>query len=165
MKKVILVLFLSSSFSTFAQTLFPEKCLGVWQGMMHIYNQGILRDSVKVKFTVAKTAEANAWTWKMEYLSEKMPMVKDYVLKLKDKEKGIYSTDEGGGLELMDYQFGNKLYSVFEVSGVLLTASYEWIDKSNLVFEVTSGKKGESPVKDITNFSVANVQRVVMRKQ
>jgi hypothetical protein len=101
----------------------------------------------------------------MEYLSEKMPMVKDYVLKLKDKEKGIYSTDEGGGLELMDYQFGNKLYSVFEVSGVLLTASYEWIDKSNLVFEVTSGKKGESPVKDITNFSVANVQRVVMRKQ
>jgi hypothetical protein len=54
---------------------------------------------------------------------------------------------------------------VFEVSGVLLTASYEWIDKSNLVFEVTSGKKGESPVKDITNFSVANVQRVVMRKQ
>lgn len=165
MKKVILVLFLSSSFSTFAQTLFPEKCLGVWHGMMHIYNQGILRDSVKVKFTVAKTAEANAWTWKMEYLSEKMPMVKDYVLKLKDKEKGIYSTDEGGGLELMDYQFGNKLYSVFEVSGVLLTASYEWIDKSNLVFEVTSGKKGESPVKDITNFSVANVQRVVMRKQ
>jgi hypothetical protein len=165
MKKIILVLFLSSSFSTFAQTLFPEKCLGVWHGMMHIYNQGILRDSVKVKFTVAKTAEANAWTWKMEYLSEKMPMVKDYVLKLKDKEKGIYSTDEGGGLELMDYQFGNKLYSVFEVSGVLLTASYEWIDKSNLVFEVTSGKKGESPVKDITNFSVANVQRVVMRKQ
>jgi hypothetical protein len=165
MKKIILVLFLSSSFSTFAQTLFPEKCLGVWHGMMHIYNQGILRDSVKVKFTVAKTAEANAWTWKMEYLSEKMPMVKDYVLKLKDKEKGIYSTDEGGGLELMDYQFGNKLYSVFEVNGVLLTASYEWIDKSNLVFEVTSGKKGESPVKDITNFSVANVQRVVMRKQ
>lgn len=165
MKKIILVLFLSSSFSTFAQTLFPEKCLGVWHGMMHIYNQGILRDSVKVKFTVAKTTDVNAWTWKMEYLSKKMPMVKDYVLKLKDKEKGIYSTDEGGGLELMDYQFGNKLYSVFEVSGVLLTASYEWIDKSNLVFEVTSCKKGESPVKDITNFSVANVQRVVMRKQ
>lgn len=165
MKKIILVLFLSSSFSAFAQTLFPEKCIGVWQGMMHIYNQGILRDSVKVKFTVAKTTDVNAWTWKMEYLSEKMPMVKDYVLKLKDKEKGIYSTDEGGGLELMDYQFGNKLYSVFEVSGVLLTASYEWIDKSNLVFEVTSGKKGESPVKDINNFSVANVQRVVMRKQ
>jgi hypothetical protein len=165
MKKVILVLLLGSSVSMSAQTLFPEKCIGVWQGMMHIYNQGILRDSVKVKFTVAKTAEANAWTWKMEYLSEKMPMVKDYVLKLKDKEKGIYSTDEGGGLELMDYQFGNKLYSVFEVNGVLLTASYEWIDKSNLVFEVTSGKKGESPVKDITNFSVANVQRVVMRKQ
>jgi hypothetical protein len=165
MKKVLLIILLGSSVSMSAQTLFPEKCIGVWQGMMHIYNQGIIRDSVKVKFTVAKTAEANAWTWKMEYLSEKMPMVKDYVLKLKDKEKGIYSTDEGGGLELMDYQFGNKLYSVFEVNGVLLTASYEWIDKSNLVFEVTSGKKGESPVKDITNFSVANVQRVVMRKQ
>lgn len=165
MKKVLLIILLGNSVSMSAQTLLPEKCIGVWQGMMHIYNQGIIRDSVKVKFTVAKTAEANAWTWKMEYLSEKMPIVKDYVLKLKDKEKGIYSTDEGGGLELMDYQFGNKLYSVFEVSGVLLTASYEWIDKSNLVFEVTSGKKGESPVKDITNFSVANVQRVVMRKQ
>lgn len=164
MKKLIAIAMFLIASQASAQTLFPEKCIGVWQGMMHIYNQGIIRDSVKVKFTVAKTAEANAWTWKMEYLSEKMPMVKDYVLKLKDKEKGIFSTDEGGGLELMDYQFGNKLYSVFEVSGILLTACYELMDKNRLVFEVTSSKKGESPVKDVTNFSVTSVQRVLLRK-
>lgn len=153
-----------------AQILFGDRCLGTWKGMMHIYQYGTLRDSVEVKLTVAKTNDPNAWTWKTEYLSTKMPMVKDYVLRLKDKEKNQYVTDEGGGLELLDYLTGNKLYTVFETQGILLTSSYE-LFSDELIFEVTSGRNqsslGNDVIlnKEVTNYYTSSVQRVVFRKQ
>lgn len=106
---------------------------------------------------------ADAWMWKMEYLSPQMPMVKDYILRLKDASKGHYITDEGGGIELMDYLFENKLYCVFETSGVILTSTYELRGKE-LIFEVTSGKKQGVDNQPVTNYSVDNLQRVVFRK-
>jgi hypothetical protein len=165
MKKIILLFcFLLYAFSLVkAQTPFPEKCLGNWKGMMYIYSQGVLRDSVPVKMTIAKTSDPNTWTWKTEYLSAKMPQTKDYLLRLKDKEKNSYVTDEGGGVELNNYVFGNKMYDVFEVQGITLTSTYEIVGK-NLVFEVTSGKKLETSAQGITNFSVNNLQRVVLEK-
>ncbi|AEI49080.1 hypothetical protein [Runella slithyformis] len=146
-----------------AQTSFIEGCLGNWKGTMYIYSRGALKDSVSVTLTVAKTNEAAAWTWKTEYLSPKMPMVKDYVLRLKDAAKGHYITDEGGGIMLMDYLFNNKLYCVFETAGVMLTSTYELRGKE-LIFEVTSGKKQTEDNQPVTNFSVDNLQRVVFRK-
>ncbi|MFN7601317.1 MAG: hypothetical protein ACK5R0_07975, partial [Bacteroidota bacterium] len=58
----------------------------------------------------------------------------------------------------------NKLYSVFEIPGTLLTASYELINSNTMVFEVTSGKKNNSTGKDIFNYTVGSVQRVVLKK-
>lgn len=154
---------LASLSSLMAQTSFMEGCLGNWKGTMYIYGRGVLKDSVSVTLTVAKTTAADAWTWKTEYLSPKVPMVKDYVLRLKDAAKGHYITDEGGGVELMDYLFNNKLYCVFETAGIMLTSTYELWGKE-LIFEVTSGRKqtGDTPL--VTNFSVDNLQRVVFRK-
>jgi len=146
-----------------AQTLFGDACLGKWEGTMYIYSRGVLKDSVAVRLTVAKTKVPSTWMWKTEYLSPKLPMVKDYTLRLKDAATNAYVTDEGGGLELTDYLFGNKLYSVFETSGVLLTSSYELLS-DRLVFEVTSGKKEPVLHPDVGTFSVANLQRVVFRR-
>lgn len=161
MKFLLLSLIVSSVFlQAQAQQLFPEKCLGTWRGTMQIWQQGQLRDSVPVVFTV-KALGADSWTWKTEYMSPKMPMTKDYVLRLKDREKLIFVTEEGEGVELADYQSGDKLYSVFETAGFLLTASYERLGEA-LVFEVSSGKKLGPPVKDITSYSTSSVQRVVL---
>jgi hypothetical protein len=146
-----------------AQNLFPDKCIGTWKGTMMIYSRGVLRDSVKVTFTVTKSVKANEWAWRTEYHSEKMPMTKDYLLKLKDAEKGLYVTDENNGIELQDYLFGNKLYSVFETQGIFLTSSYELKDHE-LIFEVTSGKRIEPNGQEVTNYTVDNLQRVVLRK-
>jgi hypothetical protein len=55
--------------ATAKDSIFPEKCLGVCEGIMHIYSQGIKRDSVKVKFTAAKTDTSGTYIWKTEYLS------------------------------------------------------------------------------------------------
>lgn len=146
-----------------AQNLFPDKCAGTWEGMMQIYYQGTLRDSVKVRFTVAPQSE-NAWKWQTEYLSEKMPLTKNYTLKLKDATQNLYITDEGNGIELHEYLFGNKLYSVFEVEGILLTSSYE-LRGEELIFEVTSGKKiPEATTQEVSNFSTLSLQRVILKK-
>lgn len=151
------------SLTGIAQDLFPEKCLGRWAGMMYIYQHGHVRDSVPVRFTV-KALTAESWTWKTEYLSTKMPMTKDYVLRLKDRDKKLFVTDEGGGLELTDYQTGNKLYSVFETGGIMLTASYEW-QGDQLIFEVTSGKKEEAKHPEVNTWSVSAVQRLVFTRE
>jgi hypothetical protein len=162
MTKIFFLLAFVIAVAAPAQDLFPEKCLGVWKGTLYISQFGHVRDSVPVRFTVARLS-ADSWTWKTEYLSSKMPMTKDYVLRLKDRDKQLFVTDEGGGLELTAYQVGNKLYSVFETGGILLTASYERRD-TELIFEVTSGKKEAARHAEVTTFATSAVQRVVLKR-
>lgn len=161
-KRTLLLLVLIALFSNAPAQFFGDRCLGTWEGMMYLYNKGVVRDSVPVRLTVNKL-DSLAWSWKTEYRSTKQPMVKDYVLRLPDPTKNKYITDEGGGLELTDYLFGNKLYSVFETQGVFLTSSYELLNGA-LIFEVTSGKKESSIHPDVTTYSSDNLQRVVFKK-
>mgnify|MGYP006961380658 FL=1 len=129
---------------------------------MHIYFAGQLRDSVPIRFTVTPI-DSISWTWRTEYLSKKLPMTKDYVLRIKDKQRQMYVTDEGDGIELSDYLFGNKLYSIFETEGILLTASYELRD-GELIFEVTSGKRANNSTTGVQSHPVSSVQRAVLKR-
>lgn len=161
-KTVIITLLTCFVLSLQAQENFANKCVGKWEGMMYIYGKGQLRDSVPVELLVQKTNQDTVWKWKTSYLSKTMPAVKDYNLILKDVKSQTYATDEGGGIELMDYQFNNKLYSVFETHGVMLTSSYELLG-NQLIFEVSSGKKLDDN-KEVNNYSVLNLQRVVFKR-
>ena len=156
------LIFLFSFTSIFAQTSFPEKCLGIWTGTMHIYSRGSLVDSVPIKLNVTRTNAPDTFIWKTEYLSTKNPMVKDYKLVISDIGKGVFKTDEGDGIFLIDYLFGNKLYSVFETQGILLTSTYEWLE-NQIIFEVTSGKELQT-TNGVKSYSVLNLQKAVLRK-
>ena len=147
-----------------AQVSFGDRCIGSWEGMMYIYSKGTLKDSVSVRLTVQKANTSNTWTWKTEYLSAKLPMTKDYILRLPDPSTNKYITDEGDGIELTDYLYGNKLYSIFETHDVFLTSTYELHDKE-LIFEVISGKKEASTHPEINTYSTDNLQRVVLKKK
>ena len=97
---------------------------------MYIWSRGTVVDSVEVKLTILKNSESpKRWIWKTEYLSESMPVIKDYQLVERDSLRGLYGTDEGDGIELKNYLFGNKLYSAFDVDGIMLTSSYELIGR------------------------------------
>lgn len=130
---------------------------------MYMYGNGQLRDSVRVQLLVEKTDRPGTWTWKTNYLSPTLPAEKNYKLILKDSSSQTYVTDEGDGIELMDYNFNNKLYGVFETHDVMLTSSYE-LRGNELIFEVSSGRKLDGNNKEVTNYSVRNVQRVVFKK-
>ena len=144
------------------ESIFPEKCLGIWEGTMYIFNQGQLRDSVKIRFTAKKTDTGGAYIWKTEYLSPTKPIVKDYKLIVDDLNKGRYILDEGDGIQLVEYNIGNKLHCLFTFNDIYLTSSTELIG-DQLIFEVTSGKELNN-LKDIKNYSFTNVQRAVLER-
>ena len=141
---------------------FPERCLGTWVGMMKIYRHNALVDSVKVRFTSAITEKKGVYTWRTEYLSPTTPVTKNYQLKINDLSKGLYTLDEGDGLELPAYQINNKLYNLFKVGETWITATNE-IRGDELIFEVASGKEIQE-VKGIKNVSFVNLQRVILKK-
>ena len=145
-----------------AQENFADKCEGKWKGTMYIYGKGQIRDSVPVELIVQKTSLPLTWVWKTNYLCNKNPIEKNYKLVLKDTASQTYLIDEGDGVELWSYFFINKLYSVFETHDVMLTSSYE-LQGDELIFEVTSGKKIEDR-KEVTNYSVLSLQRVVFKR-
>jgi hypothetical protein len=156
-------IFLSSIYTNLnAQEYFADKCIGKWGGMMYIYGKGKIKDSVQVELVVQKASVPGTWVWKTNYLSKTYPMEKNYTLVLKDTVAQTYITDEGDGVELWNYYFNNKLYSVFETHDVMLTSTYE-LQGDQLIFEVASGKKIENR-KEVTNYSVLNLQRVVFKK-
>lgn len=154
--------FIFLSHFSFGQNLFPEKCIGKWKGTMHIYASGKIRDSVPVKLTVTPK-DSRSWAWKTEYLSEKYPMTKDYVVKTVNAATGHFQTDEGDGIVIDHYVFGDKMSCVFETAGILLTSVYE-LQGGKLIFEVASGKKSEE-TGEVISHPVTNLQRVVFSKE
>jgi len=149
-----------SFLTTEAQDQFPDRCLGVWEGTMYIYSKGVLRDSVRVRRTIRRI-DSVSWTWRTEYLSEKMPATKDYVLRRRDASSNEFVVDEGGGVEIPGYLTGNRLYSIFETSGFLLTAAEE-LTPEGLLFEVVSARRSGKPDTPVGTFQVGAVQRVLL---
>lgn len=164
MRSFIVLLLLIGVYPAKAQQLFPDRCIGVWKGMMHIYSKGIKKDSVTVVFEVHKQNDA-AWSWKTKYVSEKLPMVKDYTLRQSNNQYE-FITDEGNNIKLQEYVYGNKMYSQFETGNILLTSSYELINPGKLIFEVTAASKSpQNETNEIQNYTVVSLQRVVLIKQ
>ena len=156
--KLALLIFISQN--AVAQSgNFGKECIGTWKGTMHIYSQGKLVDSVSVVLEV-KPQNDSVFGWKMDYLSEKIPLTKDY--RLIYKGQNHYQTDEGDGIKLDGYLFGKRLISVFETEGVLLTSAYE-LRTNELYFEVTSSNKGKSD-SGVQSYQIGFLQNVLFKR-
>jgi len=142
---------------------FPNKWVGTWKGKMYIYGHGQLRDSVQVEMHIRPLMEPNRWQWKTTYLSTQNPITKDYILKVVEATKGHFQVDEGDGIVLDAFLFGGKLFHLFEVKGLYLTATYE-MRENRLLFEITSGKRLNTTGGDVTNYSVQNLQRSMLQR-
>ena len=145
------------------QLTFPEKCLGEWQGVMQLYKHGIMNDSVKVKLSVTNDSLPGIYHWKTEYISEKYPITKDYYLIENDTLGHSYLLDENNDIVLKEAVHGDKMYSTFEVNGAILSSSYE-LRENELIFEVYFSKRLDTTA-NVINFSVDNVQRVVLLRE
>lgn len=161
---LFLCAFLIASTVVYAQTSdFPGMWVGTWKGKMYRYAQGQLRDSVQVEMHINPLEEPNTWQWKTTYLSPQNTVIKDYVLKSVEATKGHFRVDEGDGIILDAFFLGGKLFHLFDVKGLYLTATYE-MREDKLLFEVTSGKRLNTTGSDVTNYSVENLQRSLLQR-
>lgn len=145
--------------TAFSQRNFGLQCVGDWKGTMHIYSEGVLTDSVRVHLEV-RQQDDSVFRWKMHYLSEKNPINKDYHLVYNGGNR--YQIDEGYGIKIDAYLFVNRLVSVFETEGILLTSVYE-LNNNELYFEVTSGTKEKSDA-EVQSYHVGFLQNVRLRR-
>lgn len=127
--------------------------------MMHMYNQGRLRDSIPVILEVTQQNDS-VFGWKMEYLSEVMPITKPY--RLIYKGNNFYQTDEGEEILLDGYLFDKRLIFVFQVENILMTSAYE-LRKDELYFEVTSSTMKKSDT-EIQSYKVGALQHVLFKR-
>ncbi len=163
LRRLVISTFFLLCFSAHSSAQILKEWHGEWRGMMQMYKNGQTTDSVEVLLTI-KSINDSILTWRTEYKSVNQPMTKDYTMKSVDVSKGVYATDEGGGLLLETYLIDNSLYNVFEVEGIMLTATYRLMG-NEIVFEVTSGKKVNIVAGGVTNFSVNYLQKVHFKRK
>ena len=63
-----------------AQNQFPDSWEGSWEGMLDIYSQNKLVDSVQINFEVHPTENDSIWVWKATYETNIPDAEKDYLL-------------------------------------------------------------------------------------
>jgi len=163
LRRLVIFTFFLLCFSARSSAQILKDWHGEWHGKMQMYKNGQTTDSLEVLLTI-KPINDSTLTWRTEYKSVKQPMTKDYTMKSVDVSKGVYATDEGEGVLLETYLIDHTLYNVFEVEGIMLTAIYRLIG-NEIVFEVTSGKKGRVVAGGVTNFSVNYLQKVHFKRR
>jgi hypothetical protein len=150
-------------FSAHSSAQILKEWHGEWHGKMQMYKNGQEIDTVEVLLTIEPINDSTL-TWRTEYKSVKQPVTKDYTMKSVDLSSGVYATDEGEGVLLETYLIDHTLYNVFEVEGIMLTATYRLMG-NDIFFEVTSGKKGKIVAGGVTNFSVNYLQKVHFKRR
>jgi hypothetical protein len=161
-KTFVIQLFFIFIFSLSSSAQILQEWHGEWKGVMEMYNAGKKVDTVDVILTINPINDSTLM-WRTAYKSTKQPMTKDYTMRSIDVKKGIYATDEGGGVLLDTYLIDHTLFNVFEVEGIMLTATYRLLG-DEMIFEVTSGKKSNSVAGGVTNYSVNHLQQVRFKR-
>lgn len=163
MKVLFPFLFVSMTQISLGQS-FPDRCVGIWEGTMHVYQNSKLVDSPKVTFKVAPIIKDSIWRWNTHYSSEKYGEIsKDYKLVAKNAATGTYLLDEGQDLHLDAQVLNNKMYSSFEVAQSALHSTYI-LEDDQLYFEViTALKDGDTTA--VKSYPVVNVQYVTLSRK
>lgn len=150
--------------SALAQSSFADRCVGEWTGTLDVYAGGVRRDQVPVVFTVIKLNDST-WTWKTDYRSEKMPVVKDYLLRKQSGSSNRYVIDEGDGIQLTLDVMGDVGTSVFRTAGMTFVTRDEVNDQVfQMELSVYKDKNPASP-DEVLSMPAISVQTMRLTKK
>ncbi|RDK89244.1 hypothetical protein C8D94_1011128 [Marinirhabdus gelatinilytica] len=150
---------------------FPEDFFGIYKGTLHISSEKG-KQEVPMELHLFATDTIGAYTYTLVYGEGTSKQVRDYSLVEIDAEKGLFQVDENNGILLDTKILSNKLYTLFEVSGNLLT-TFITFEKDHLIFEIVfapTSKKNVTHGNDEANtevisYPITTVQRAVLKKQ
>ena len=169
MKNLFYFLFVFSFLTLNAQeqkTSFPDLFLGKYKGDLEISSQrGIQK--IPMEFHLTKTEKDSTYNYVIIY--NKAP--RNYLLKVVDKEKGLYNIDENNGIILPASFNKTTLHSFFEVQGNFLSTRLDF-SENQLDFEILFTKLdnkiktgGEaSGVPEVSGYPISVFQKAVLKK-
>lgn len=140
---LLLFLFLfHSSYSLFGQISeekqFPQAYFGKYKGLLEI-NTVMGVQKVPMEFWLQPTDSVGKYNYVIVYGEGEKRQERNYNLIARDEKTGSYLIDENNGILLEAKVFENRLYSLYEVSGNLLT-TFITFEENQLLFEITVAK-------------------------
>ncbi len=175
MKYLFFFLIGFTTLSSFGQednsTIFPQSYFGSYIGDLIINtNKGV--QNYPMEFHIRPTDSSGVYDYVIVYGKGEQRQERNYTLKEKDVEKGVYTLDENNGILLDCKVIGNKIYFLFEVLDSLLTTFITFNDK-DLIFEivatntaqkmVSGGQDEDTP--EVFSYPINVVQKAVLLKQ
>jgi hypothetical protein len=174
MRLVLLILIAIGGLSARAQgdkqASFPDAYLGVYKGTLHI-NSPRGTNELPMEFHLLPTKMEGEYYYTLVYGAGADRQERKYRLVEKDREKGLYVVDEDNGIVLDDKVVGNRMYSLFEVMGNLLT-TFITFNEDHMVFEIVVSNRKEVNIThatadstEVSSYPISTVQRAVLQKQ
>lgn len=149
---------------------FPEKYFGNYKGDLLI-NNNKGQQTLPMEFHLFATDTIGKYGYSIIYGEGEQKQERKYFLIDKNKEKGEFIVDEDNGILLHEQLFGNTLYSIFEVSGNLLT-TFITFETDHLIWEVTFSSKENKQLSKATEdnteviaYPISTRQRAILKKQ
>ena len=150
---------------------FPNDYFGVYTGTLKINSERGSQE-VPMEFHLKPTDSVGKYHYTLIYGEGDMRQERKYTLLAEDVDNGRYVVDENNGIILDDKVQGNKLYSLFEVQGNLLT-TFMTFHEDHMIFEITFASKEKQRVTyaeneqktEVISYPISTVQRAVLKKQ
>jgi hypothetical protein len=168
----ILFLFITFGFSILgsAQINFPNDYLGTWKGNLKMEPSG-----TEIPMTLQLgpvLTKDSIYKYIITYISPGRNDVREYELHVTDRKQGLFYVDEKNGIILEERLLGNKLSSIFSVSGSFLQITLELL-KDEIVFEVyswpshiskTTVSKEEEETYTVNSYKLNGYQKAILKK-
>ena len=148
------------------ELIFPQDYFGIYKGDLHITNSSG-EQTIQMEFHLLATDSVGNYKYVLVYIADGNRQERHY--NLLDKGDGRYVVDENNGILLDATLVANKLYSMFEVQGNILTTT-ETFYEDKMLFETTfSSRKqkketGPEGGVNVITYPVTTVQQAELFK-
>ena len=153
-----------------AQVNFPNGYLGTWKGNLKMEPSGM-----EIPMTLQLGPELikdSVYKYVITYISPAKNDVREYELHVTNKKQGLFYVDEKNGIILEEKLLGNKLSSIFSVSGSFLQITLELLT-DEIVFEVyswpntiskTTVSTGEEETYTVDSYKLNAYQKAILKR-
>jgi len=181
-KKIFILLMISGCwiFSLKAQSdsgivLFPNQWLGIWEGELQIYKGQEVLQKVPMRVDNLGTDNPDVYIWALTYGPDTIAGRRNYLLKAKDRTRGVWEVDEQNGIFLEGKVVGNTFINVFTVMENTLISSMSVENDQTMKFEIivyakdSISKTGDlvhegENIPAVFSYSITGYQKAVLKK-
>ncbi len=162
---------ISGHTQTVSEPNFPDDFFGIYKGTLNIASSRG-PSTYPMEFHLLPTDSIGKYHYILIYGDGDMRQERKYTLLTKDAAKGEYVVDENNGIVLDDKVIGNRMYSLFEVQGTILT-TFITFEENHMDFEIVATQRENSKTTfaeneektEVISYPVSTIQRAVLIKQ